>query len=466
MLKNATIADGEALATIQNDDIPAILSISDVMIDEGNSRLTSFVFLVSLDRPAEDTITFDYTTQDVSALVSDSDYNPINGKITMLPLEKTKNIIVRVLGDDKYENKDTFNLVLSNLVGATFNANDSIGSGIIDNDDPKPIISIAEQNPISANESNPGETNTIRFALTLSNRTIETVTVDYRTEDKTAKTSDNDYIRAAGIVTFNPEVTVQTVDVTTTGDNKFEADQTFDFVISSKPTNAQVIDSSATATILNDDTKPSVTINDTSIIEGNSGSSILVFTVTLSHKSDEVITLNYRTRDNSAKINDNDYNVINASTLTFLPEQTVKTFNVPVNPDRKHEEDDQLEVALSNNSGISFFQREQALGTIINDDPEPVVNLTVDKRLIKEIGGEVAVFTMTTDRKSSKTVTVPITVTSTNGAVNTSDYNVIPGRNAPSTFRIVLPADDTLGTLNITAVNDIQYDLEIMKLLS
>ena len=58
---NATLADGQALGTIVNDDFPA-LSIGDVTVTEGNSGTTTATFTVTLSAASASTVTVDYAT--------------------------------------------------------------------------------------------------------------------------------------------------------------------------------------------------------------------------------------------------------------------------------------------------------------------------------------------------------------------------------------------------------------------
>ena len=66
-----------ATATILNDDLPPSLSINPVTQAEGSTGITSFIFQVDLNPKSGKTTSFNYFTQDISALVSDGDYEQI-----------------------------------------------------------------------------------------------------------------------------------------------------------------------------------------------------------------------------------------------------------------------------------------------------------------------------------------------------------------------------------------------------
>src|SRR5438067_3986822 len=69
----ATVTDGQAQGTIQNDDL-LTLSINDVSALEGDSLTKTFTFTASLSAPAPATVTLDHAPQDNTATVADNDY--------------------------------------------------------------------------------------------------------------------------------------------------------------------------------------------------------------------------------------------------------------------------------------------------------------------------------------------------------------------------------------------------------
>jgi CSLREA domain-containing protein len=113
--------------------------------------------------------------------------------------------------------------------------------------------------------------------------------------------------------------------------------------------------------------QPSLSINDVSVAEGNSGTTNLIFTVTLSAASNLTVNVNYATADGTATtLADNDYQAASGM-LSFNPGETTKTITVLVNGDQKFERDETFFVNLTNpvNATIS---RSQGVGTILNDD--------------------------------------------------------------------------------------------------
>ncbi len=77
--------------------------------------------------------------------------------------------------------------------------------------------------------------------------------MSFRTVDGTAKTSDNDDVAKSGTLTFAPGETTKTITIEVKGDNKKEADETFDLGLSGLSSNALFTKSRGIGTILNDD---------------------------------------------------------------------------------------------------------------------------------------------------------------------------------------------------------------------
>src|SRR5207237_1521040 len=106
-------------------------------------------------------------------------------------------------------------------------------------------------------------------------------------------------------------------------------DETIQLAISS-PTNATLgAMTTHTYTILDDDPLPSLSINNVTVTEGNSGTTNANFTVTLSAASGKTVTVNYATADGTATAQ-SDYVAIPTTTLTFNPGQTTKSITVSV----------------------------------------------------------------------------------------------------------------------------------------
>jgi len=100
-------------------------------------------------------------------------------------------------------------------------------------------------------------------------------------------------------LTFNPDETSKQIVVPIIGDTTVEPDETF-FVNLSNPSGATIADGQGLAIIQNDDSA-TLSIDDASIIEGDSPAKNATFTVTLSNPSSQAVTVQYTTSDDTAQ---------------------------------------------------------------------------------------------------------------------------------------------------------------------
>ena len=112
--------------------------------------------------------------------------------------------------------------------------------------------------------------------------------------------------------------------------------------------------------------QPTISINDASIVEGNTGTTNLQFIVSLSATSNLPVKVDYSSADGTATTADNDY-AANSGTLIFNPGELSKTVTVVVNGDLKGESDETVLVNLTNAVNC-IIADSQGIGTIINDE--------------------------------------------------------------------------------------------------
>ena len=153
-----------------------------------------------------------------------------------------------------------------------------------------------------------------------------------------------------------------------------------------------------------------LTITDATVVEGNSGTTIARFTVTLAPAltpSEDPplvpITVAYATEDGTATAADADY-VATVGALTFGAEETSKTIEVPVNGDTRDEADETFAVRLSGAVGAEV-EDGSATGTIRNDD-DPTLSISdASPAAVAEADGATASFTVTLSACSREQVT-------------------------------------------------------------
>ncbi|HZT45708.1 MAG TPA: Calx-beta domain-containing protein, partial [Gaiellaceae bacterium] len=213
-------------------------------------------------------------------------------------------------------------------------------------------------------EGNAGTVNAV-FSVTLSAASSSTVTVDYSTFDGSA-VAPADYVAASGTLTFTAGQTSKQITVAVKGETLNEINETYTVNLTN-PVNATISGSGiATGTITNDDAVPTLSINNVTGAEGNSGTTSFTFTVTLSAASGLPVTVDFGTADGSAAA-PGDYQA-QTGTLAFNPGQTTKTIAVLVNGDTSTEASETFTVALSNPVNATISSTGIGTGTITNDD--------------------------------------------------------------------------------------------------
>src|SRR5262245_33796403 len=215
---------------------------------------------------------------------------------------------------------------------------------------------------------------TIAFTVSLSQPSTQEVTVNYATADYLAD-AGSDYTAASGTLVFAPGETVKTVVVGVTDDNGHESGSEWFYLRLSAPVNAKVSKWVGNGHILDDDPVPSVTIHDVSVVEGDSGVTAAVFSVTLSNPTVDTVDLFWVTANGTASyLGDYAYS---GGSLTFAPGETAKPITVSVAGELTNESDETFVVNLSS-AGNATVADGQGVCTIVNDDFPPVAEAGPD----------------------------------------------------------------------------------------
>ncbi|RME28019.1 MAG: PKD domain-containing protein, partial [Candidatus Zixiibacteriota bacterium] len=197
--------------------------------------------------------------------------------------------------------------------------------------------------------------------------------VNYATSGNTA-TAGQDFTAVSGTLSFAHGETSKTITVTILDDTLDEADETL-LVSLSSPTNGAVLGAQPTAveTIIDNDVAATISVAaGAAVVEGDSGSVYQAFTISLSGASGQSVQVSYATSDVTATAFSDYFPTSGVATL--LPGSTSVTVYVPIFGDVVHEADEtfnfDLAFPLNATAGVMH-----GVGTILDDDPLPVVNL-------------------------------------------------------------------------------------------
>ncbi|MBI3468761.1 MAG: hypothetical protein HY000_37635, partial [Planctomycetes bacterium] len=252
---NATIADDQAVGTIQDNDLPPAgaptVKISKAAVKAKESTGQVAVTVV-LSKPFNQKVSVEYATAPATATAS-QDFVPVTGILEFEPNEPQRTFSVPIINDTTDEPDETVRLVLSNAVNATLLAT-SGGVLTITDDDAAPTVAFAVGR-LTVGESD----GSAPLEVVLSAPSGFSVSVSYAAVAGNAKASA-DYVAppAGAKLTFSPGQTRRPLPVTINSDSVHEepVDENFSVKLS-KPLNARlVVPSTAVVTIRDDDRAP------------------------------------------------------------------------------------------------------------------------------------------------------------------------------------------------------------------
>ncbi|MGH9421509.1 MAG: Calx-beta domain-containing protein, partial [Thermoanaerobaculia bacterium] len=210
---------------------------------------------------------------------------------------------------------------------------------------------------------------------------LGTVSVNYATSagdptpGQSSATAGADYTATSGTLTFADGELSKTISIPILDDNLYELTEVFNVTLSN-PTGGAILDFNFVTQvgIMDNEPQSKISIADTSVIEGNSGTTYARFPITITPAPGFPVTVNLNTGCCESATEGEDYQIITGS-VTFAPGDTLKTFDVPVFGDTKYERDEVfgasiVSVSPADTIAITNFG---AHATIVNDDVGKVI---------------------------------------------------------------------------------------------
>ena len=235
----ATLADGAATGTIEDDDDAPSVMIADA---SGPESVGSLDFAVTLSGMSGLPVSVHWATASGTAKAGE-DYENDDGTLTIPAGETAGTVSVVVVADGVHEAEETFHVNLSGAMYATLD--DAMAVGTITDDDAAPMLAISDA---SAAESD----GSIHFTVSLTGATALPASVNWATAPGTA-TAGSDYQTASGSFTFHPgESRDAMVNVMVMADAIYEGPESFTVSLSGA-SNATISDDSGTGMIHDDD---------------------------------------------------------------------------------------------------------------------------------------------------------------------------------------------------------------------
>lgn len=437
---NALLGRSEGVATILDKDSTAagdpIVTVRDVVVDE---TAGSAVFTVVLNKPAVGGESFSYQTQDGTATAG-QDYTAVGlTTYTFAAGEMVKTIPVTLTNDTLLESDEAFSLVLSSPSGLSLATPTPKATAVIAANDSVTTNPLKLTVQDAAAYEGQGY---VDFYVRLDAPSTNTVTVNYSTVNGTALAgAASDYLAQTGTLNFAPGETIKTVRVAVVDDTTAESTENLQLVLSA-PANAILGRATGTATIVDNDAAagtPNISVSSVTVDES---SGLAIFTVSLDKPATGLVTVNYGTSDGSAKAGA-DYTSLNGS-LGFAPGETAKTVMVPIIKDTVTEQNESLNLVLSDPAG-GTLTTSTGTATIKGDvdNTAPVVSIG---NIVLTEATDFAIFTITLDKPVSTPVTFDYTTV--NGtAMAGSDFVATAGSSS-------IPAGATSVTIKVPIIAD------------
>jgi hypothetical protein len=436
----AAITTANGTGTIVDDDAEPGLAISSDTTPEGDTGTTNGVFTITLSPASTKSVTVAYATADGTA-TAPSDYTATTGTATFAPGETTRDVNVPIVGDTTPEFNETFAVNLATPTNATIT--DGQGTETITNDDGPPAsISIGDDTVAE------GDAGTVDATLTVSLAAPSTseVTVHYATADATAK-EPGDYTATSGDLTFAPGDTTKTVTVPVVGDLVDEINEHFVVNLTGASANAVIADPQGTATITDNDAPADLSVDNVTVTEGNTGTVNATFTVTLAPASEKTVTVHYATANGTAT-QPGDY-APTSGDLTFAPNETSKTVDVPVAGDVVDETNETFALNLTTPSNATLADGV-GQGTITDDDGQATLSVNDVAVTEGDSATTPATFTVTLSTASGQPVTVHY---ATANATATQ-----PGDYTPTSGDLTFAAGETTKSVAVPVVGDTAHE--------
>ena len=367
-----------ATAAIVDDDGFGVVVEAPESVPEGDSGSTEVEFDVSLNQAADQPVSVVLARGNVSgstpmASFADADL-AVATSLTFDPGEVQKTLTFQVFGDTVLEDDEAIDILPFSRQIRDANAQ---GDRLMILDDDAATLSIGDA---TVTEGDSG-TATAEFTVTRSD-VGGAAEVDFATEDVNA-TAGDDYVARSGHLLFAAGSPTATVEVEVRGDTLDEPDETFRVRLSN-PTNATIVDGTGVGTIEDNDPEPSLSIDDTSVLEGDVGATTARFNVRLSAPSARAVTVDYASVVGTATAPD-DFTAIAPTELTFIPGgPTTHPVDVAVRGDVFGEGDETFTIVLADAENASIADGT-ATGTIVDDDP--LVPQTCDGKVATIVGG-------------------------------------------------------------------------------
>ena len=373
-------APDSATGTINNDDNAVSVAVSPLSFFNDPATTEIYTFTRG-DSSGELTVNFsiggtatfntDYTQTGAAS------FTPPTGTVTFADGSLTATVTVDPSSDLAVEPDETVILTVTAGAGYTVGVPAS-ATGTITNDDTDVSVAVS---PLSTTEDGAGN---LVYTFSRNGVTTSPLTVNFSIGGTATFNTDYTQTGAAsftpptGTVTFGAGSSTATVTVDPTADGAAELDETVILTVTAGTGYNVAAPSSATGTIINDDTEVSVAVSPSSVLED--GATNMVYTFTRVGLTSSALTVNFAASGTAVFAPPGgDYTQFGADTftnggpgtVTFLAGSSTATVTVDPFGDALLEPDETVILTVTAGAGYTVGTPNSATGTILNDDNSP-----------------------------------------------------------------------------------------------
>ncbi len=429
----------------------ATLSVSATsgILLEGNGSSTQFTFTVTRTGDVSGTSSAHFAvTGNTANVATAADFGGAlpSGTVSFAVNEVSKLITLNVSGDSAVEPNEGFLVTLSNPSSGT-SLGTTTATGTILNDDASLSISAVNASRAEGHSDNTGFT----FAVTRSGNTSGTASVEFSTVGSganVATTTDFGGTLPAGSVSFAANETTKIITLNVSGDTSVENHEGFTVTLSNPVGNVVLGTSTASGSIVNDDSSLSIAATNAIRGEGSSGNTPFTLTVTRSGDVSGTASANFGV---TGSVDADDFGgSLPSGTVNFAATETSKVITINVSGDTDFESDEGFTVTLSNPSSGSILGTSAANGTILNDEATLVISTLNASQAEGQSGTTPFTFTVTRSGETSGTASVSFAVTGSGlNPTGTADF----GGSFPTGI-LNFAANETLKTMTVNVSGD------------
>jgi hypothetical protein len=454
---NVAAMNNSATGTILNDDTDVSVAVAPLSVQEDGAPnlvytftrvgVTSTPLTVNFAIAGTATFNTDYTQSGAAT------FAPPSGTVTFGAGNSTATVTVDPTPDITAEADET--VILTLAAGTGYNVVEpSSATGTIVDDD---VVVTVAVSPLAVNEDGPSN---LVYTFT-RNDSDGPLTVNFTINgtalfnaDYTQSGADT-FVPPNGTVTFADGALTTTVTVDPVSDMAVEPDETVILTVAPGTGYNVGAPSSATGTILNDDTDVSVAVAPSSTDEDGAGN--LVFTFTRVGVTTGALTANF-TINGTATFN-TDYTQTGATTFTpptgtvdFAAGSSTATVTVDPTPDTEVEPDETVILTVAPGTGYNVAaMNNSATGTITNDDTD--VSVAVEPLVVAEDGATNLVYTFTRVGVTSTPLTVNFAIAGT--ATFNTDYTQSGAATfVPPSGTVTFGAGNSTATVTVDPTSD------------